>query len=39
VSAPWHRVRPDYLSAMAVDLEKISAEDLQKRADELRRFL
>jgi len=24
---------------MAVDLEKISAEDLQKRADELRRFL
>jgi len=24
---------------MAVDLEKISAEDLQERADELRRFL
>ena len=39
MTAPWHRARPGYLLAMAVELEKISAEDLKKRADELRRFL
>jgi len=35
----WQASEPDYLSAMATEVEAINAEELRARVGELRRFL